>query len=177
MKKSIVISGYGGQGIMLTGNILCLSAILEDKFATFFPSYGAEIRGGAAKCQIIISDEYIGSPIVEKIDIFLCFSKVALDKFARNVNPGGYIFINSSLFNDDDNIIAKDIKKIEVEANLIAQKIGNKLAANMVMLGNLVKNTNIVKKESVIKVIEDIFKHKNKELVDSNIKAFLEGYC
>jgi 2-oxoglutarate ferredoxin oxidoreductase subunit gamma len=176
MKKSIVISGYGGQGIILAGNILCKSAILENKLSTFFPSYGAEVRGGAAKCQIIISDEYIGSPIVDQIDIFLCFSKLALDKFYSKVNQNGYIFINSTLFNDDDNVIRPDIQKIEVEANLIAEKLGNKLSANMVMLGALIKHTNILKKESLIDVITETLSGKNQKLVELNINAFLQGY-
>ena len=176
MKKSIVISGYGGQGIILAGNILCKSAILENKIATFFPSYGAEVRGGAAKCQVIISDEYIGSPIIDKIDIFLCFSKLALDKFYSKVNNGGHIFINSTLFNDDENVIRTDIKKIEVEANLVAEKLGNKLSANMVMLGALVKQTNILKKESLIQVISETLSGKSQKLVDLNLSAFLQGY-
>lgn len=176
MKKSIVISGYGGQGIILAGNILCRAAILENKSATFFPSYGAEVRGGAAKCQVIISDEYIGSPIVDKIDIFLCFSKLALDKFYSKVNKDGYIFINSTLFNDEDNIIRSDIKKIDVEANAIAEKLGNKLSANMVMLGALIKHTNILKKESLIEEITESLKGKSQQLVDLNVNAFLKGY-
>lgn len=176
MKKSIVISGYGGQGIILAGNVLCKAAILEDKFATFFPSYGAEVRGGAAKCQVLISDEYIGSPIVDKMDMFLCFSKIAFDKFCSKVNEGGYVFINSSLFNVDENKLESNVKKIEVSANEIAESLGNKLAANMVMLGALIKHTNILKTESVIKEITDTLSGKSQKLVDLNVAAFLEGY-
>lgn len=173
MKQSIIISGYGGQGIMLSGNILCKAAILEGKFATFFPSYGAEVRGGAAKCQTLISDEYIGSPIDEEIDIFLCFSKLALEKFYSKVNNGGCIFINSSLFKDD---ISSNVKKINVPANQIAEQLGNKLAANMVMIGALIQQTKILKQENIIKTIEEILSIKNKKLIKLNIDAFLEGF-
>ncbi len=176
MRQNIVISGYGGQGIMLTGVIICKAAIFENKFATFFPSYGAEVRGGAAKAQVIISDEYIGSPIVDSIDIFLSFSRLAYDKYARKVVENGMILTNSDMVEPNLNDKNKNIKHINIPANSVAENIGNKLASNMVILGAFAKHCPLLKKESFLRVIEENFKAKGQKLVDLNNKAFESGF-
>ncbi|MDR0675901.1 MAG: 2-oxoacid:acceptor oxidoreductase family protein [Elusimicrobiota bacterium] len=174
MRNNIVIGGFGGQGIMIAGGILCQAAAIEGKFSTFFPSYGAEVRGGAAKCQVIISDEYIGSPIIKEIDIFLCFTKAAFNKYYLQLKERGIIIMNSDLVADDENKLDKNIKKIGIEANQIAYKVGNKLFANMVMLGAFIKSTKIFKKENVINAIKEAFSQK-KNVLDLNIEAFNIG--
>lgn len=175
MRKNIVISGYGGQGIMIAGGILCQAAATEGKFSTFFPSYGAEVRGGAAKCQVIISDDYIGSPIVSDTDVFVCFTKVALTKYHKQIKKSGIIIMNSDMVTDDENILSPDIKKIKVNANKIADDLGNALSANMVLLGTFIKIVKILDKESVILAIKEAFAEK-KKVLDLNIEAFEKGY-
>ncbi len=177
MRKHIVISGYGGQGIMLAGGILCQAASIERKNSTFFPSYGAEVRGGAAKCQVIISDEYIGSPILKDIDIFVCFTSMALKKYSSYVKENGIVLFNSDMVsNDETNVLSKNIKKIFVSANTLADSIGNVLFANVVILGAFIKNINILQKTSVISAIKEAFASKKKQVLDFNLLAFEKGY-
>ena len=123
MRKHIVISGYGGQGIMLAGGILCQAASIERKNSTFFPSYGAEVRGGAAKCQVIISDEYIGSPILKDIDIFVCFTSMALKKYSSYVKENGIVLFNSDMVsNDETNVLSKNINILQKTSVISAIK-------------------------------------------------------
>lgn len=176
MRKNIVIGGYGGQGIMLAGGILCQAASIEGKNSTFFPSYGAEVRGGAAKCQVIISDEYIGSPIVKDIDIFVCFTSIAFKKYSKQVKRDGVVVLNSDIISNKDVIdLSENIKKICVYANTIADSIGNILFSNVVMLGAFVKNIGVLRKESVISAIHEAFVNKM-YLLDINLLAFEKGY-
>src|SRR3989339_2052550 len=98
MKKEIIISGYGGQGVMLAGTLICYAGMKENKFVTFFPSYGAEMRGGTANCQVIVSDEPIGAPIVYFPDILISFNKSSYDKFSPRIGEEGLVFVNSSLY-------------------------------------------------------------------------------
>ncbi|MCP4482355.1 MAG: 2-oxoacid:ferredoxin oxidoreductase subunit gamma [bacterium] len=170
MKKEIIITGYGGQGIMQAGNILIKAAILEDKVTTFFPSYGAEMRGGAANCKVIISDEFIGSPIVYKPDYVLCFSRLAFEKFRKSLKPDGLMFLNSDLVKIENNI---DV--LVLEANTLSEKFGSKIMANMAMLGLFIARVKLLKQASMEEAIKESFKHKGEKIVNLNIEVFRAG--
>ena len=173
MKTEIIISGFGGQGIMLAGTVLCNAGMKQGKFVTFFPSYGAEMRGGTANCQVIISDELIGNPIVYKPDILLAFNKPSFDKFLPYVKDSGCIFVNSSLYKPEK---INNIEIIEVPANNIAEECGSALVLNMVMLGAMAGNKNILDINNILEVIPEVLTESKKKFWDLNKQAVELGF-
>ena len=171
MRSEIIISGFGGQGVLFTGALLAHAAMSEGKQVTLFPSYGAEIRGGVAKSQIIISDDPIGAPAVYHPDILLSLNKLSYEKFSPLVKNGGSIFVNTSIFQP---VKREDVEFFEVPANALAEKSGSVLAANIVMLGALIAKKGILKGKSVEDAIPEMLKAK-KGFWDVNKKAFREG--
>jgi 2-oxoglutarate ferredoxin oxidoreductase subunit gamma len=172
MRKEIIISGYGGQGIMFLGNLLAQAGMIENKNVTFYPSYGAEIRGGTANCQVIISDDLIGAPIVSNLNILVALNEPSYKKFSPRVVKSGMIFANTSLFKPEEK---QNIELVKIDANKVAEQCGSILSANMVMLGVLVSQTGILNKNSIIKSIDYMLSAKKKSMLDINVKAFNEG--
>lgn len=173
MKTETIISGFGGQGVMLAGTLLCYAGLKEDKSVTFFPSYGAEIRGGTANCQVIISDNPIGSPVVSIPDILVSFNKQSYDRFSPKVKFAGTIIANTSIF---DPQTPEKINLIGIPANNIAEKCGASVFMNMVMIGALIKTTGILQLESAINSIPEVLSHKKKDLWEANGQAIKAGY-
>jgi len=126
--------------------------MLERKEVTWFPAYGAEIRGGTANCTVIISDVMIGSPVVLNPDILVAMNKASLDKFQSSLKPGGIFFFDSSLVRNP--VLRGDIRSIAVPATKIAGSIGNTKSANMVMLGALIAEAAVLKKSSIMTTFE-----------------------
>jgi 2-oxoglutarate ferredoxin oxidoreductase subunit gamma len=166
----IMFSGFGGQGILTLGQVVASIAMKKGKHVTWFPSYGAEMRGGTANCTVIISDKIIGSPIVsEEIDILCAMNIPSVMKFLDKVAPGGQVFTNSSIVSKPTE--RTDIDIMEIDATNIATKIGNPKVANMVMLGAFIRATNVVSEDSIEKVLRDTLGAKKAELLDLNINA------
>ncbi len=172
MKKEIIISGYGGQGVILSALLLCNAAMKQGDFVTFFPSYGAEMRGGTANSQIIISDNPIGSPVIKNPDILICFNELSYKRFCSKVKKQGLVFPNISLFVPDKDV---DIENVEMPANKLAEECGSALAMNMIMLGALAQRTEIVKIENLINSVPQVLTEKKQNLWDINIKAIKCG--
>ncbi|NLB34729.1 MAG: 2-oxoacid:ferredoxin oxidoreductase subunit gamma [Elusimicrobia bacterium] len=172
MKTSVIISRYVGQGGMLAGTLLCEEAMMEDKYVTFFPSYGAEMRGGTANCQIIISDDTIGAPVVEFPNILVCLNTPSMHKFIPKLNSSGNLILNSSLAGSEP--IPERI--FTIPANDLALEAGSIRATNMVMLGAVSAIFNIVSFESLSETISDIFAVKRSDMVSVNTKALTLGY-
>jgi 2-oxoglutarate ferredoxin oxidoreductase subunit gamma len=147
--------------------------MLENKQVTWFPSYGAEIRGGTANCTVIVSDEVIGSPIVKNPDVLIVMSDASLNKFQLQLKKNGILVFDSSLIKKP--VHRTDIKVVAVPATEISSKHGNTKSANMVLLGALITMSGIVKKVSVFKALERIIKEGNSKIVDMNKKAITEG--
>ncbi len=175
MENKIIIGGFGGQGIVLVGNILAWAALLEGKNITGMVSYGAEVRGGTANAAIIISDEEICSPVVSKADTIFVFNQPSLDKFCSRLSESGFLVVNTSLIKDLNNV-KESVKIIKIPATDIAIEMGNVRLANIVALGAYIKSSGFLKKESVLKIIEKTFSKKKKELVELNKNAFEKGY-
>ncbi len=174
MQEEVIIAGFGGQGIMFMGTVLAHAAMQENKSVTFFPSYGAEMRGGTANCMIIMSDEDIGSPVVARPDGIIALNQPSADKFTRRIKEKGLLIVNSSLVTGESG--RDDIKKVEVQATKIAEGLGDKRVANMVALGSYIKEVKILKLETLCKSLETLLGEKKKNLVDINIKALKDGY-
>ncbi|MBE0602950.1 MAG: 2-oxoacid:acceptor oxidoreductase family protein, partial [Deltaproteobacteria bacterium] len=135
MTKDIIMAGFGGQGILMIGNLLALTAMEEGKNVTYLPSYGVEMRGGTANCTVIISDEEIGSPVVWKPGSLVIMNGPSLEKYLPNLQPGGELVINSSLV-DEKKVDRTDVRLFPVAADEIARnKIGSRQMASMIALG------------------------------------------
>ncbi len=172
MRTELIISGFGGQGVLVAGTILCQAAMREEKNVTFFPSYGAEMRGGTARCHILISDEPIGAPIVYTPDILVAFSVQAYQKYSPQVGRDGTLFVNASLFTPDE----REARRcVQVPANRLAEKCGSLLVANSIMLGALITVHPVVKTESILGAIPAVLTEKKKQFWEINTRAFHEG--
>jgi 2-oxoglutarate ferredoxin oxidoreductase subunit gamma len=173
LENSIIIGGFGGQGILFFGKILTYAGMLEGKEVTWFPSYGAEMRGGTANCTVIISDELIGSPVVTSPDSLIVMSDASLKKFQPRVKQNGMLLFDSSLINMQE--FRTDIEAIGVPATTIANEIGASKSANMVLTGAFIAKTGLLKKTSLLKAIEGSMPDNKRKIIDINRKAAFEG--
>jgi len=173
MYQDVMIAGFGGQGVLLVGKLLSYAGMLEGKHVTWFPSYGAEIRGGTANCTVIISDEEIGSPVVQNPSAMLIFNDASFKKFEKRIKPGGQLFLNTSLVHDPPN--RSDIARIEIEANDIAEGLGDIRITNMVMLGAFLGKTGVVAMDSVLAALKQVLPPRRHSLLPLNEKALKRG--
>lgn len=171
MREEIICAGFGGQGILLLGKLLAFCAMKENKFNTWMPSYGAEVRGGTAYSMTVISNEPIPSPIVSMADTAIVMNSPSFRKFKDKVKKGGLLIVNSSLVKNIPRI--KKIKIIKLPFTDIALNLGNVKVANVVALGAYIKKTKIVSIKTALKAIEESFK--DKKLVVLNKLAVLKG--
>jgi 2-oxoglutarate ferredoxin oxidoreductase subunit gamma len=167
----LFIAGSGGQGVLLMGQMVTYAAMLEDKPSTFFPSYGPEIRGGTANCTVVVSDKPVGCPLIYDADAVVVMNLPSLIKFEPLVKPGGVLLLNTSMINQPAK--RTDIKVINVPVNEIAKELGSVKVGNMVMLGALIRATNIVSEESIEAVMNKMFTGEKARLNDLNMKAFM----
>jgi len=169
-KIEIRISGLGGQGVVLAGRILGEAAVYSGKNAVQTQSYGAEARGSAAKSEVIMSDGKIGFPMVRKCDILVAMSQEAVEKNVKDLKKKGLLIIDSTTVKDTPKIEARILKIPATETS--TKVLGEKLYANMIMLGALVKITGMVNEEFMEKVINNTFPEK---FVSINIEAYKKG--
>lgn len=174
MEQKIIIAGSGGQGILFLGKVLAHSAMKQGKEVTWFPSYGAEMRGGTANCMVVISDELIGSPIVKNADYLIVLNEASYNKFLHRVSPKGCIIYDSSIIKNSN--CRTDIKIYPVEASKEASLIFNPKLANMILLGAFLKLSHVLDIDKVLDTIEDIIPPKRKEMIEINKKLILKGF-
>ena len=173
MLERIIISGFGGQGVMLMGRLLAYAGMIEGKKVAWMPSYGPEMRGGTANCTVLISTEEIGSPIVSHPKTLIAMNQPSLDKFESNVSEDGLIILNDSLIKRE--LKRNDVNVIKIPADNIADKLGNSRAANMVVLGAYVKKSGIVKMDTIFKALEKVLAGRNKKMLELNKNALKQG--
>lgn len=167
------MSGFGGQGVISAGILLAQAGLLEGKNVSWFPAYGAEMRGGTANCSVVVADDEVSSPIVSRPDTAVVLNEPSLAKFEPMVKPGGLLIVNSSLINTKPK--RTDIKVALVPCNAIAQELGSIKVANMVALGALAGLTGAVSVESIAKALPKVFKRAKPEILELNIKALRRG--
>lgn len=151
MKNRLIVAGFGGQGVMMLGQLLCYAAVDHGKEALFLPQYGPEQRGGTANCFVILSEHPIGSPTSEAIDTLIAMNKPSLIKFQDQVKDGGAIFINSSLIEIKD--VRKDVKLYALPVDDLAIEIGSQKVANIIMLGAYVQYSRFFSQEELINTV------------------------
>ncbi len=174
MYEGIFIAGFGGQGVILTGRLICLAAMREGRRVSHIPSYGAEMRGGTANCSVVVSDEDIASPLVPEPSICMALNTPSFIKFQRIVKPGGLFIYNSSLIELAPE--RRDIQTLAVRANELAEEAGSYRAANMVALGALLKRKPVASLDAVIAALAEAVSARNRELNVINEKALRRGY-
>ena len=172
MTEQIIIAGSGGQGIMLLGKVLAEAVMREGKYVTWFPSYGAEVRGGTAYCMVIISDNEIGSPYVKEADTIIIMNQPSLEKFRLSVKKRGLLIINSSLA---DTVSRKDVEVLQYPFTDIALDLGNIKVANMVILGCYLAKKKIINIKSVLGVFDQISPADKRYLIEINKQAVSVG--
>lgn len=175
MTTEIIIAGFGGQGVVSSGIILAYAGMQENKNVTFFPSYGAEMRGGTANCSVVISDEPIASPVVSRPDVVIIMNEPSLTKFEPAVKPNGKLFYNKTLIKSQPG--RKDLTVYPLEANAIAEELGQGKIANMVMLGALLKRTGVLKIESLKSAQRKRFARAKPEQLALNDQALDRGFA
>ena len=173
ISEKVIIAGFGGQGVMLMGQILSYCATEQDINTLWFPSYGPETRGGTANCSVTISDAYVNSPVISTPDSIIIMNKPSLAKFQPKLKQGGLCFVNSSLVIGEE--YRDDVTIYEVPANDLALQLGNMKVANMIMLGAYLKITNLFSIDDVIAVMEHKFTGAKAKLIDINRQALEVG--
>lgn len=173
MQTEVIISGFGGQGTLYAGQVLAYAAMDEGKQVTWIPSYGPEMRGGTANCTVVISDEEIGSPTVKYPKAVLALNLPSLDKYEQMIAPGGCIVVNESMVNRKPT--RTDIRVVLLPANEIAREIGNERSTNMVMLGALLANMDILPIEALEKALKNHTAQRLQKFVEMNIQALRRG--
>ena len=172
MQNEVQFAGFGGQGIMLMGQILAEAALQQGHEVVWIPSYGPEMRGGTAYCTVVISDRPIGSPIIRNPKHLVAMNRPSLEKFAPSVKSGGTIFINSSIISIDAG--RDDVDVIKVPIIEIAKELGNVRTANIIALAAFVSRSQVVDFELLRESVKAKFANKEK-LIPINMKALEEG--
>ena len=173
MQKEIIISGFGGQGALFAGQLLAYTALEQDLHVTWFPSYGPEMRGGTAHCIIILSDEEIGSPVIKNPTGAIVMNIPSLERYEPLVKPRGYLVVNTSLVDREPQ--REDIEVILVPAVEIAEELGDKRLANLVLLGALMARMGPLSIEQIGASLGRHIPEHRRNLLDANIQALARG--
>lgn len=173
MKTEIIISGFGGQGVLSMGKILAYSGLMEDKEITWMPAYGPEQRGGTANVTVIVSDERISSPILSKYDVAIVLNQPSLDKFLPRVKKGGILIYDG--FGIASAPVRDDIQIYRIDAMDKAAEMKNTKVFNMIVLGGLLKVCPVVSTEGLNKALYKSLPERHHKLIPLNMEAVEEG--
>lgn len=173
MQSEVIIAGFGGQGVLLTGQLIAYAGMLEGKEVTWLPSYGPEIRGGTCHVFVVVADRHIGSPYVTQPAAVLVMNRPSLDKFEQRVHPGGILLINSSL--TDRLSERQDIRIIAIPATELAHELGSSRVANLVILGGYLGATQVVSFSAMLQALREVFPEDKHHLLPLNQKALEIG--
>jgi len=171
---NVIVAGFGGQGVMVIGNLLAYAAMIEGKHVTYLPVYGVEMRGGTANCTVVIASHEIGSPVVGRPQAAIVMNLPSLIKYEPLLLPNGLLFLNSSLIEPKETY-RKDIEIFSTPVNEIAINHGNPKLANMVALGAFNEKTKLVRMSSLFESIEKVLDERYHHFIPSNIKAIQTG--
>lgn len=169
-----IIAGFGGQGVMLIGNLLAYAGMQDGLNVTYIPVYGPEMRGGTANCTVVLAEEEIGSPIIRRPTSLIIMNRPSLDKFQPRLQDGGVNIINSSLV-DMELADTDRVKCYAIPANEIADKLGNTRMANMVALGAFIQATGIMPLDAVINSLDNVISAHYSHLIPKNAEALQAG--
>ncbi|SNB45565.1 2-oxoacid:acceptor oxidoreductase family protein [Geobacter sp. DSM 9736] len=174
MRSDLFISGFGGQGVLLVGNLIAYAAIHEGKNVSFFPSYGVEKRGGAAMCTVVVAEGKVGSPVIGAPSATIVLNQASMEKYAERVRQGGLLIVNSSLINYEP-FTRNDIRVIAAPMNEIAMGLGDSRLVNMVAAGIYASRTSTVGISSLITALSQVLPERNHRYIPLNVKAIEAG--
>lgn len=171
--NQFLFSGFGGQGILFAGKLMAYKGLMDEKQVSWLPSYGPEMRGGTASCSVIISDEQVGSPIVQNPNILIAMNLPSLDKFESTVAKGGMIFLDSTLI--ERKVERDDVKVFYIPATRLASENGMPTLANMIIIGKILKELGQFNDESVELALKKVISAKRADMIEVNHKAMKIG--
>ena len=170
----ILIAGFGGQGILFAGKFLAYKGLMEDLQVSWLPSYGPEMRGGTANCNVILSETPVGSPIITAPDVLIAMNLPSLQKYVDSVVPGGQIYVDSALI--DVKVARTDVEVFYIPATQLAKENDISTLANMILTGKVLKETDGIRFEGNKETLERFIPAKKANLIDINCKALQAGY-
>jgi 2-oxoglutarate ferredoxin oxidoreductase subunit gamma len=173
MQEEIIISGFGGQGALFAGQLLAYAAMDQGSQVTWIPSYGPEMRGGKARCTVVISDAEIGSPLVRRPSAAVVLNIPSMEAFEPAVKPGGVLVVNSSLVPMKSE--RDDIRVAHIPATDMAIEMGNVRLANVICLGALVAATGVVPLKGLEQALDDHLPERHRKLLKLNVQALAKG--
>lgn len=173
-ERRIIAAGFGGQGALTLGKLLCVAAMNEGRMVTYLPSYGAEVRGGTANCQVVLSPKPIYSPVVERADALLMLNQLSYERFLPRLKRGGVAVVNSSSVDLSQSDRAPGAELLAVPAGEMAARMGEVRAANIILLGACVEFCSLVTVESCREALKDKFGGRE-DLLQLNLRALEEG--
>ena len=173
MTNQLIIAGFGGQGVLLMGQLLAYSGMLRGKEVSWLPSYGPEMRGGSANCHVVIADEPVGSPRVEEATAVIAMNYPSMKLFEKTLVPGGLLLYNSSLIEKAPE--RTDIRAIAVPCNDIANELGNSRVANMAMLGAFIGATDMFDADTLVEALRHKLGMAKEKLIPLNRQAIETG--
>ncbi len=173
MQTEVIVSGFGGQGVLFAGQLLAYAGMENGKEVTWIPAYGPEMRGGTANCTVIVSDDEIGSPFVLNPQGVIAMNLPSMDKYENAIATNGVLVVNTSMSNRKPT--RKDIKVLLVPANEIAEELGNRRAVNMVLLGALMANLDVLPLAALEKTLAAHTSERMKKFLNENIEALRRG--
>ena len=174
MNMQILIAGFGGQGVLFAGKFLATKGLIEGKNVSWLPSYGPEMRGGTANCSVIISDDPVGSSIVNEPNCLVAMNLPSLRRYENSVVPGGMILVDSTLI--DEKVERNDVSVFYVPATKMAKDEGFSTLANMILCGKLIKESADLKFENTDEALKKVIPPRKANLLDINLKALKVGY-
>ncbi|MDR2529446.1 MAG: 2-oxoacid:acceptor oxidoreductase family protein [Synergistaceae bacterium] len=170
-EMSLIAAGFGGQGLMVLGQLVAYTGIEEGRYVSWIPSYGPEMRGGTANCCVIVSSEEIGAPVVSVADVVVVMNQPSFEKFKNEVKPGGVLLYNSDLVKAE----GVGVRAVAVPANTIAAAEGSEKVANLVMLGAVVAASGIVGDKACVETIKEKLGKKKPEYLPMNLAVYEKG--
>jgi len=169
MRYDVLIAGFGGQGVLLAGNLLSYAALDEGRNVCYFPAYGVEKRGGSATCTVVIADGAVGSPVVGQPSALVALNQSSLDRFGTRVRPGGVCIVNSSL------VDAATLDRNDIDIIAVATELGDARMVNMVALGAYVELTGVVGMASLANALREALPERNHRFIPANLQAIETG--
>lgn len=174
MEKNFILAGFGGQGVLLAGEVLANAFMIDDKKVTWYPSYGAEMRGGTVNCEIVMSDDEVSSVNKSDADFIIVLNQASFDKFETKVKKGGTLIVNTSLAEEKRN--RDDINYVFAPISSMAEGLGNVKMANMLALGLLLKSSGLLNVEILEKALATVLPPHRQKLLPLNKQAMEMGY-
>ena len=169
----VIIAGFGGQGILSAGRLIAYAGMLDGREVSFFPSYGPEMRGGTANCMVVVSEDPIASPVLNRCSALIVMNNPSMEKFERYLKKDGVLIADSSLVKREPT--RTDIRYFGLPATLMATDAGNKTFSNIYLVGKLIKETGIIKPESFEKALYGVLPQSKHHLIPQEMEALRAG--